>query len=91
VTRTAAGALVGTPQYIAPEQARGQRVDARSDIYAFGGILFEHVGIHEIGPVRMAKAFDDGRRRAVLKRDRQHLAQRRRIVQATQRRSQLLV
>jgi len=41
VNRTAAGALVGTPQYIAPEQARGQRVDARSDIYAFGGILFE--------------------------------------------------
>jgi serine/threonine-protein kinase len=41
VTRTAAGALVGTPQYIAPEQARGLRVDARSDIYAFGGIVFE--------------------------------------------------
>jgi serine/threonine-protein kinase len=41
VTRTAAGALVGTPQYIAPEQARGGRVDAHSDIYAFGGLLFE--------------------------------------------------
>jgi serine/threonine-protein kinase len=41
VARTAAGAVVGTPQYIAPEQARGHRVDTSADVYAFGGMLFE--------------------------------------------------
>jgi hypothetical protein len=39
--RTATGAMVGTPQYIAPEQAKGYSIDARVDIYALGGILFE--------------------------------------------------
>ena len=41
--RTEIGAVMGTPQYIAPEQARGLRVDGRADIYALGGILFELV------------------------------------------------
>jgi serine/threonine-protein kinase len=39
--RTATGAMVGTPQYIAPEQAKGYAIDNRVDIYAVGGILFE--------------------------------------------------
>ena len=39
--RTATGAMVGTPQYIAPEQAKGYTIDHRVDIYALGGIVFE--------------------------------------------------
>jgi tetratricopeptide (TPR) repeat protein/tRNA A-37 threonylcarbamoyl transferase component Bud32 len=38
---TMAGAVVGTIEYMAPEQARGQDVDQRTDIYAFGLILYD--------------------------------------------------
>ena len=38
---TQAGALVGTPQYMAPEQLRGEPLDARSDVFAAGALLFE--------------------------------------------------
>lgn len=37
---TAMGVVVGTPDYIAPEQARGEPIDERVDIYALGGSLF---------------------------------------------------
>jgi len=40
---TEAGVVMGTVGYMSPEQVRGQKADARSDIFTFGAILFEMV------------------------------------------------
>jgi serine/threonine-protein kinase len=47
---TQAGTIMGTPRYMSPEQAKGDAVDGRSDLFALGVILYEMVTGH--------KAFD---------------------------------
>ncbi|WP_428263795.1 protein kinase domain-containing protein [Haliangium sp.] len=41
IKSTRSGALMGTPAYMPPEQIQGGEVDARSDVYAFGALMFE--------------------------------------------------
>ncbi len=48
--RSVHGATMGTPGYMPPEQVRGEAVDARSDVYALGALLFELLALEPLHP-----------------------------------------
>jgi serine/threonine protein kinase/WD40 repeat protein len=50
---TVAGAVLGTPTYMAPEQERGEQVDLRADVFAIGAMLWELCSVHKVPPTNL--------------------------------------
>ncbi|MCL4845013.1 MAG: protein kinase [Acidobacteria bacterium] len=57
---TTPGAAMGTMAYMSPEQARGEEVDGRTDIFAFGAVLFEMATGHRAFPGHAPAVVYDG-------------------------------
>ncbi|MBL8952820.1 MAG: protein kinase [Myxococcaceae bacterium] len=54
---TQAGMVLGTPEYLSPEQATGERIDARTDVYAFGILAYRLLAGHHPFPGPTARDF----------------------------------
>lgn len=54
---TQAGLVLGTPEYISPEQATGGKIDARTDVYAFGILAYRMLSGHHPFPGPTARDF----------------------------------
>ena len=66
MAHTAAHVVLGTFGYMSPEQVTGERVDARSDIFALGCVLYEMVS----GPAAIRRQHAAGSDRAAAARQR---------------------
>jgi serine/threonine-protein kinase len=64
---SAVGTVVGTPAYMAPEQLRGEPVDARADVYSLGVMAYEMLTMRV--PYQGSSIFDIGMKQAEGKVD----------------------